>query len=223
MPRYEVEGYGKKTGRKRKRVYEGADVDDAINRAAADGTLVEAITRRPDVPATDAQVSYARSLGLVFTADVSKAAISAMIDERLEAGEPDILAILAEAAESLRVARITYWKDGEPEASVRMVEPYTIMGRRGEAQVVRCWQVFPLPDDGDHWRTFTIRKIRSAAVTEAVYAPRISATICDGVVEPIGGDPKGAKGKAGCAAGLLPAAGVGLVIVALSGVKAWQI
>lgn len=45
MPYYQVLGYGRETGRRRKRTYEAADSEAAIHAAADDETIVETVTR----------------------------------------------------------------------------------------------------------------------------------------------------------------------------------
>lgn len=87
MPEYEVYGLGRETGRKRRRVYNAPDEDSAINKASADGTVVERIERLPDPQpalATERQIAYADSLGLVYPPDITLAEMSHMIACKVE-------------------------------------------------------------------------------------------------------------------------------------------
>ena len=93
MPRFEVVGFGRETRRKRVRIYEALNLDDAIAMAAADGTIVEVgkTIRLPDAPpkpATEAQKAYADVLGIRYHPDISLGDLSAMIDS-MESSEED--------------------------------------------------------------------------------------------------------------------------------------
>jgi len=61
MPRFEVVGIGRETGRKRKKVYTDLNKESAIFSAAADGIIVEVakIRQLPELLATDEQKKYA--------------------------------------------------------------------------------------------------------------------------------------------------------------------
>jgi hypothetical protein len=50
MPEYEVQGFGRDSGRKRKRTYHGANEEAAIQAASKDGTIVETVTKVADDP-----------------------------------------------------------------------------------------------------------------------------------------------------------------------------
>ena len=66
MPRFEVVGIGRETGRKRVKIYEVANKETAIMAAAADGTIVDVnkITQLPDEPASERQIEYAKVYGI---------------------------------------------------------------------------------------------------------------------------------------------------------------
>ncbi|MDD5134260.1 MAG: hypothetical protein PHP01_02460 [Phycisphaerae bacterium] len=84
MPRFEVVGIGRETGKKRVRIYEVADQESAITAAAADGTVVDVgkIRQLPEIPASESQKQYAKSLGIDFPSDISKIEISRLIDKK---------------------------------------------------------------------------------------------------------------------------------------------
>ncbi|TLF47289.1 hypothetical protein FEI13_16125 [Halomonas urmiana] len=79
MPRYEVTGVGKDSGRKRRKKYSAIDENAASAAAEKDGTTVEAVTELPPEPPTERQMEYAISLGLTIPADVTKNEISDLI------------------------------------------------------------------------------------------------------------------------------------------------
>jgi len=85
MPRFEVVGIGRETGKKRVHIYEADNKEAAIAAASADGTIVEVdkIRQLPEIPATESQKQYAENLGIEFSSDISKLAISRLIDVKL--------------------------------------------------------------------------------------------------------------------------------------------
>src|SRR5208282_5704676 len=141
MPYFEVHGYGRDTGRKRKRAYVAESEEDAREQASADGTVTESITRLPDPPpaevprrfehqpaleqepATERQKAYARSLGIDFAPDIGIADMSKLIEDAVNA-DLDVLQIIRKLAAKHRTAQITYWKYGVAEATTRIIEPY---------------------------------------------------------------------------------------------------
>ena len=86
MPRFEVVGIGRETGRKRVNIYNAADKEAAIAIASAEGTIVEVdkIRQLPEMPATDAQKEYAKSLEIEFPPDIGKIEISQLINAKLK-------------------------------------------------------------------------------------------------------------------------------------------
>ncbi len=66
MPRFRIEGYGRESGRRRKRTYEGQTEQEAILRASEDGTVVETVRQLPDELASERQIAYATGVGLAF-------------------------------------------------------------------------------------------------------------------------------------------------------------
>lgn len=90
MPRYEVVGIGRETGRKRVRVYDVENQEAAISAAAADGTVVEVgkIRLLPDLPPTEAQIEYAKNLNIKITKDLTKKSISQLIAQAEEEDWP---------------------------------------------------------------------------------------------------------------------------------------
>ena len=83
MPRYEIVGFGRETGRKRVRIYEAKDEEDAILMAAADGTIVDTqkIKILPDAPATESQIEYAKDLDIKIPKGVTKKELSKLISQ----------------------------------------------------------------------------------------------------------------------------------------------
>lgn len=80
MPHFQITGRGRESGRKRKRTYTATDPLAARKLAEEDGTVVDEATVLPEDPPTEAQVSYARDLGLDFPVDITKAEISDLLD-----------------------------------------------------------------------------------------------------------------------------------------------
>jgi hypothetical protein len=88
MRNYEVIGYGRDTGRKRRKVYLARDEEHAINKAADDGTIVEKVTLIPPEGATERQIAYAKNLGLDFPDDITKVEMSDLLDRHLSSDKP---------------------------------------------------------------------------------------------------------------------------------------
>jgi hypothetical protein len=88
MPRYEVHGWGRDTGRRRKGRYDVADEEAAIFRAGDDGIVVETVKRVPDPPATEPQIAYAKSLGLTFSEAITKEEMSDLLSCHIERDKP---------------------------------------------------------------------------------------------------------------------------------------
>jgi len=81
MPKYRVPGIGDKTGKKRNKIYYAQTPEEAIQKAKSDGTLadiskVELISE----PATEAQLNFARNLGLNFPPDITKEQMGILLD-----------------------------------------------------------------------------------------------------------------------------------------------
>jgi hypothetical protein len=57
MPTFEVKGYGRDTGRKRKREYTASTKDEAIRMAGDEGTIVESATEIQGPLASEAQLN----------------------------------------------------------------------------------------------------------------------------------------------------------------------
>lgn len=203
MPHFEIHGYGRDTGRKRKRTYVADSEEDAMQKASADGTITETVTRVPDPPqepATEAQKSYARSLGIDFAPEIGKWDISELIQDALD-DDVDVVKVIRKLAAKHRTVQITYWKYGEAEATTRIVEPYETVAMADQSghtrDYIRCWQLWPPPEDGDHWRTFRPDRIKSAKDGGTAFSPRIPVTVHTGRARPykFGDD---ARSRPGC-------------------------
>lgn len=83
MPRYEVVGFGRETGRKRVRIYETKDKEDAIITAASEGIIVDMDQIRilPEPPPTERQIEYAKAFGIEMPKNVTKVQLSELISE----------------------------------------------------------------------------------------------------------------------------------------------
>lgn len=81
MPRYEIVGYGRETGRKRVRIYEAKNEEDAIMMAASEGTIVDTqkIKILPDMPATENQIEYAKDLDIKIPKNATKKELTKLI------------------------------------------------------------------------------------------------------------------------------------------------
>jgi len=88
MPSYEVKGKGKESNRSRKRVYSAYDESEAITMAKADGTIVESINVLPDDPPTEAQLSFAKDLGIVIPENATKKDVCDIISCRVDHDKP---------------------------------------------------------------------------------------------------------------------------------------
>ncbi len=88
MPNYSIEGKGKDTGRKRRRIYLAANESEARRLAEEDGTLVESISELPPEPPTERQLEYAKDLGINIPSDATKASISDLISLKVEKDKP---------------------------------------------------------------------------------------------------------------------------------------
>jgi len=92
MTRFEITGVGRSTGRKRVRIYEAKDQEDAIMMAASDGTVVETDKIRilPEPPATEAQLAYAKDLDIKIPKNPTKAQLSILINRAVEEDWPTL-------------------------------------------------------------------------------------------------------------------------------------
>lgn len=88
MPSYEIQGKGKDTGRKRRRVYSAPTEEDARKLAEADGTLVEVVNEIPPEPPTERQIEYARDLGISIPPNATKDDLSDLISLKVDRDKP---------------------------------------------------------------------------------------------------------------------------------------
>jgi len=86
MPRYEVVGFGRETGRKRVRIYEAKNKEDVIMMAASEGTIVDMSKIRilPESPATEPQLEYAKNLGIKIPENATKTELTKLISDAVE-------------------------------------------------------------------------------------------------------------------------------------------
>ena len=86
MPKYRFNGFGKKTGRKRCRTYVADTLEEAIQIAHDDGTIVQLppLEISPEEPATDRQIRFAKELGLPFIPRETKRHIKERLNTALE-------------------------------------------------------------------------------------------------------------------------------------------
>jgi len=99
--------------------------------------------------------------------------------------QPSGLAIevITKLARSHRLVAMAYHKLGESEATVRVVEPYSVE-TTPDHYLVRCWQVHPPPSDGDNWRTFRLDRIADVCVGGGAFQPREPITLGTDDVRP---------------------------------------
>jgi len=88
MPSFEVKGRGKETNRARKRVYSAFDEDEAITKAETDGIIVESCNILPEPKPTEAQLAYAKDLGISVPQNATLNEVSDMISCRVEYDKP---------------------------------------------------------------------------------------------------------------------------------------
>jgi hypothetical protein len=86
MPRYEIVGFGRETGRKRVRIYEAKNKEDVIMMAASEGTIVDMSKIRilPESPATERQLEYAKNLGIKIPKKATKSEMTKLISQAVE-------------------------------------------------------------------------------------------------------------------------------------------
>ena len=86
MPRYEVVGFGRETGRKRIRIYEAKNIEDVVMMAASEGTIVDMSKIRilPESPATEQQLEYAKNLGIKIPKNATKRELTKLISQAVE-------------------------------------------------------------------------------------------------------------------------------------------
>jgi len=84
MPRYDIQGNGKDSGRKRTCVYSAANEDAARQLAEVDGITVEKIVELPPDMPTEPQLDYAKNLGIAIPAGATKTDISSLISMKVE-------------------------------------------------------------------------------------------------------------------------------------------
>jgi hypothetical protein len=86
MPRYEVVGFGRETGRKRVRIYEAKNIEDVVMMAASEGTIVDMSKIRilPESPATEQQLEYAKNLGIKIPKNATKRELTKLISQAVE-------------------------------------------------------------------------------------------------------------------------------------------
>jgi hypothetical protein len=88
VPRFQINGFGRESGKRRSRVYSAADEEAARAIAFNDGTVIESISEMPPdlpQPATESQKNYAEGLGIEFDPSITKSEISVLIAERVKA------------------------------------------------------------------------------------------------------------------------------------------
>ncbi len=113
MSRFRIEGYGRDSGRRRKRIYEGQTEQEAILRASEDGTVVETVKQLPEEPASERQIAYAMGVGLTFPPDITMHEMSDLLtvyEHERDYGERDELAPirLRQWAEDLGISTTKY-------------------------------------------------------------------------------------------------------------------
>lgn len=88
MPRFEVCGQIQGKERQQKRFYLAVNDSAAQLMAINDGMIVSSITRLPDEPPTEPQLSYARDLGIIAPKNATKDEVSDLISRRVQKDKP---------------------------------------------------------------------------------------------------------------------------------------
>jgi hypothetical protein len=88
MPNYEINGKGKNTGRKRKRIYFASSEMEARQLAEDDGMLAEEVIELPPEPPTERQLEYAKGLGISIPPNATKNDLSDLISIKVEKDKP---------------------------------------------------------------------------------------------------------------------------------------
>ncbi len=86
--RFEIQGKGENTGRKRKRVYFALNEVQARQLAENDGTSIDKIVKLPPEPPTDRQLEYAKILGLSIPLNATKKDLTDLISLKVERDRP---------------------------------------------------------------------------------------------------------------------------------------
>jgi len=86
MPTFKLTGIGRETNRKRVRIYKACNLEEAVKMASRDGTIVDMSQTEiiPEIPATENQIRFAKELGLVFPENISKKAMTELLDNALK-------------------------------------------------------------------------------------------------------------------------------------------
>ena len=115
MPRYEVVGIGKHTGRQRVKIYDVANEDAAIVAASADGTIVDMSNLRvlPEKPPTNSEIEYAKGYGIKIPKGMSGKELSAQTTKAEYEDWPRIETITR--AKRLKIKIPTHITDDELE------------------------------------------------------------------------------------------------------------
>jgi hypothetical protein len=84
MALFEITGKGRESGRKRTRSYYARNEAEARQKAEQDGTVVEHVQAFPSGPPTEAQLKFARELGVSVPTNATKDDVSVLIDEGIQ-------------------------------------------------------------------------------------------------------------------------------------------
>ncbi|CAM3576527.1 hypothetical protein [Halomonas lysinitropha] len=84
MPKYQVRGTGKESGRSRTRTYTAKDEISARKMAETNGTAVDGIEELPPEPPTERQIAYAKDLGIRIPAEATKDELSDLLSCKVD-------------------------------------------------------------------------------------------------------------------------------------------
>jgi TM2 domain-containing membrane protein YozV len=147
MPRFEVVGIGRETGRTRKRIYTAENQEAAIMAASADATIVDVgkICQIPDViiPATEAQKEYAMHLGIKFSDKTTVNEMSEMLDCEIHREGfyfDRIKQFITEAKTNGEIVNIAY-RGGEQPGTQRQIFPLKIKGGEIRARCITSGEI----------------------------------------------------------------------------------
>jgi hypothetical protein len=95
VAKFEVQGRGRESGRAYRRVHLAFDEQEAREKAASEGTIVESIRQLPEEPASEEQLARVRGLGLSVPEDASAKEVADLILAHLQGDRPAIDAFRA--------------------------------------------------------------------------------------------------------------------------------
>jgi hypothetical protein len=170
MPKFNVQGTGKDSGRSRTRTYTAKDEIAAREMAEADGTAISEIEELPPEPPTDRQLAYAQDLGIKIPGDATKDELSDLIsckDDEDSKASPQLFAI----ANGYGVETTRYTGEGDVYTRI-----FSALSSPGREQELAAWFAFNVLKDRS--------SPRSAAVPDSPNEPQLNSVASKLVADP---------------------------------------